>query len=108
MFAEIIDGLCIEAKAPFALQALEVLTKENQDLVKWLASTHNKLLINIISLAESPDEQVASSAIHVKMSIEKILSGITGEELGDSLTSLVHEGLSGTGTNSVTYVALFL
>lgn len=106
LLTEMINGLSLEEKAPIAIQGLEVLAKENRDLLRRLASINSKLLINVISLTESPDEHVASEAKELKAAIESILAGDQGEELGHSMIRLVHEGLSGAGPSSVTYVSL--
>ncbi|KAI9786287.1 MAG: hypothetical protein M1816_008096 [Peltula sp. TS41687] len=106
LLTEMMNGLSVEEKAPVALQGLEVIAKENKALLRRLVSSNSKMLINIISLTESPDERLASEAKDLKTTIESILAGEGDQELGQSMVGLVHDGLSGAGPTSVTVQSL--
>ena len=102
LLAEMINGLTIEERAPFALSGLETLTKENEEIIRELVSNRSRVLINLLSLTESPDEQLASRAEVVKETIDSILTGDPVQISENSMTRLVHDGLSDAKTDSVT------
>jgi hypothetical protein len=100
LLSELVNGLSIENKAQFALEGAEVFAKQNADVLKHLASTDSRFLLNILTLTESADEQVAAQAERLNHTVESFLAAEGEDAFAEVTARLVREGLSGAGSSS--------
>lgn len=97
-----LEGLSTEERAPSALRGLEALAKRDAGIVTQLASRNGRFLVDILTLTESPDDQLATRAEVLNAMIETILAA-DRTRLTNVRVGLIQESLQGTGSSSVSY-----
>ncbi|KAI9830833.1 MAG: hypothetical protein M1819_005358 [Sarea resinae] len=97
MLVALTENLTTENKVVPALHGLEMVAKENPDVIKsFLASNEShRLLSNLLLLTESPDDGLAQQSTDLSHKIEAILSK-GGEEntMKASILSIIQKGFS--------------
>lgn len=100
------QSLSLTQQAPFALQGLRQIVKQNPSILKDFLSTQqgSKLLQSLLLASESGDEAIAQDAAAVNASIQTVLTA--GSDTKQSVYDLVQQGLREATQTSVSVETL--
>ncbi|TLD35213.1 RING zinc finger protein-like protein [Venturia nashicola] len=92
------------SEAPTALAGLQCLIRSTPTLIKSFIETSEgrQLLPNVLALTESPDDQIAHSAVDLNTAIHTIVSDAASTAGSrHSLVDVIQDGLNHAATNSL-------
>lgn len=103
ILSEMVQGLKIEDQALSALEGLDLIVASHGTILQELGNKA-ELLSNLLALTEVSDETLATHAETTNASIESLLSGHHGDDLTDSVVTIIEQGLTRPDQNSISLV----
>lgn len=106
ILSKIAESIVLPQHAPYALQGLRQIVRQNPPMLKDFLSTSqgSDLLRTLLLASESPDEEVAQGAASVSASIQTMLSA--GTDTKQSMYDLIQQGLATASNTSVSVETL--
>lgn len=106
ILANMTESLSLTQKAPYALQGLRQIVKQNPSMLKAFLTTPKgpSLLQGLLLASESPNDEISQDATAVNASIQTILAA--GSDTKQSVFNLVQQGLKEAAQTSVSIETL--
>ena len=97
------NSLSIKDKAESTLEGLDLLTKRSPAMIKQLASTNHRFLVDLLSLTESSNDELAGRAEALHTAVDSIVA-TDQDALARTTVDIIHEGLFGSGARTMSCV----
>ena len=111
LLAYMAEGLSVDGKVLASLRGLDLVAKINGDAIKsfTLSRAGSDLLLSLLRLTESPDEDLSQQAKNFSTAIETIVSKGEGSNYAsESLIKIIDDGIQRVETDSLSYVLVVL